>query len=99
MAALALPNQRAARRPQQLPKGAVELGRHSGHGGLGFAQGRDLDEHGSRVDARVIVREEVEGHRRDLGEQLVKGRRVGRGGDVVAVASPDRRLIIPRRGK
>src|SRR5947208_16328280 len=51
---------------QQITQGLVELRRHSRGGGLGFAQGRDLEKQRGGINARMVVREEVKRHRRDL---------------------------------
>ena len=42
VAALALPDERASRRTQQLPQSAVELRSHSGGGRFGFPERCDL---------------------------------------------------------
>jgi hypothetical protein len=44
VAALSLPDQRAARGAQQVTQRLVELWSHSGAGWLGFAQRGDLEE-------------------------------------------------------
>lgn len=66
VAALALPHRHATSGAQQITQGLVELRRHSRGGGLGFAQGRDLEKQRGGINARMVVREEVKRHRRDL---------------------------------
>jgi hypothetical protein len=56
VAAFALPDERAARRSQQVPDGAVELRSHSGGRGLRFAQRGELQIDRSGIDAGMIVR-------------------------------------------
>lgn len=90
------PRPRRGRTPPRL--GAVELRSHSGHGRLGFAQRRDLQIERGGIDVRVIVRQQVERHGRYLRQQAVERGRVGRGRDVIAMASPDRSFVIPRGG-
>jgi hypothetical protein len=77
---------------------AVELRRHSGRGRLGFAQRRDLDLKRRWIDFRVIVGKQVERHRGNFFQQLVKRRRVGRSRNVIAMPGPDGRLGIPACG-
>lgn len=95
MAALPVPDEIAARLGQQFTQGAIELRGHSGTERLGFTQRGDLQEQGGWIDTGVIVRQHVERHRRNLGEQFVQRRRVARGRDVVAVAGPDGGLVVP----
>jgi hypothetical protein len=43
----------------------------------------------------VVVRQEIECHRGNLVQQFIERRRVGGGGDIVAMPAPDRCLLIP----
>jgi len=60
MAAAALADQGAASGAQQVAQCTVELWRHSGCNGLGFAQRSNLQEQRARIDVRVIVRQQVD---------------------------------------
>jgi hypothetical protein len=51
---------------QQITQRPVKLRRHSDRDRLGFAQGGDLQEQGFRIDAGMIVRQEIERHRGNL---------------------------------
>lgn len=95
VAALALPDERAARFTQQIAQRPIELRRHSGCRRLGFAQSGDLQKQGCWIDAWVIVGQQVERHRRNLRQQFIERRRIGGGGDVVAMSAPDRGFIVP----
>src|SRR5947209_12487155 len=46
----------------------------------------------------MIVRQEIERHRRNISEELIKRRSVRGGRDVIAMTTPDRRLLIPGGG-
>jgi hypothetical protein len=46
----------------------------------------------------MIIRQEVERHCGNLLEQFVEGRRVGSSGNVVAMAGPDRSLLVRGSG-
>lgn len=60
--ALALPYHSTTRRSQKIPQRPVELRRHSSAQRLGFAQGGDLQKQISRVETRMIVRQQIERH-------------------------------------
>lgn len=68
----------------------VELRRHSCSHWFGFAQCRDLQEHGRWLYSRMVVRQEIESHGRNLGQKFIKCRLVCRRRDVVAVTAPIR---------
>ena len=51
-----------------------------------------------RIDGGVIVRQQIERHRGYLRQQFVERRRVGGGGNVIAVSAPHRRLVVPCGG-
>jgi len=54
-----------------------------------------LQERG-RIDARVIVRQKIERHRRDFRQQFVEHGRGGGGRNVVAMSAPDRGFLVPQ---
>ena len=66
MASLALADQNASHGAQQLPESAVELRSHLGGNELSFAQGGDLQINRCGIDARMVVRQEIERHRRNF---------------------------------
>ncbi len=98
VAALARADERAACGAQQVAQGPVELRRHSGRGRFGFAQRGDLQKQLARIDLGMIVGQQIERHGGNLRQQFVERRRVGRGGNVVAMPAPDRGLVVPCGG-
>lgn len=97
MAAFALANQVTSARGQQLAQLLVELRRHLRCRRFGFAQGGDLKEQRCRINARMIVRQQVERHGRNLRQQLVERWRIGCRRDIVTVTTPNRGLMVPSR--
>jgi hypothetical protein len=98
MAPPALPDQRAAGGARQFAQRAVELRGHLRRGHFRFTQRCDLQEQVARIDARMIVRQKVERHRGNLGQQFIERRRIGGGRDIVAMAAPHRGLVVPCGG-
>jgi hypothetical protein len=76
-----------------LSRGRTEEG--SGARRFGFTQRGDLQEKRIRIDAGMIVRQHVERHRGNLGEEFVQCRRIGGGRNVVAMAGPDGGFLVP----
>src|SRR5258708_26504135 len=58
-----------------------------------------LQEQRLRIDARMVVGQEVERHRRNFFQQPVQGRRIGCGGNGVPISPPDRSPFVPSRRK
>lgn len=58
----------------------------------------NLQEQRSRIDVRMIVRQQVERHRGNLPQQFVERRRVCRGENVIAMPAPHRGLVVPSGG-
>ena len=95
--ALALPDQRAAGRAQEIAQPNIELRGHSSGERLGFAQRGKLKKDRSRFDAGVIVRKEIEGHGGHLRQEAVERRGVRCGRYVVAIPAPDACFGVPDR--
>src|SRR5450432_4806109 len=98
MAALTLADESASCGAQQVSKSAIELGRHLHGCRLGFAQCGNLQVNRFRIDTRMIVREEIERHRRYFRQKLVDRRRICGGRYFVAMSGPNRGFVVPRGG-
>ena len=92
---LALSDQSAASRAQEVPQWTIKLRRHSSGVRFSLAQRGYLKKHRGGIEPGMIVRQQIKGHCRYLFQQLIKRRRIGGSGDVIAVASPNRSLAVP----
>ena len=79
-------------------RGLSSCGAISGDSRPGFARRGDLQTQRRWIDVGVIVRQQVERHRRYLRQQFVERRRITGRGDVVAMPPPDRVFIVPDGG-
>ncbi len=68
IAPLALASQSAFSGAQQLPERAIELRSHLGRDRFSVAQRSDLQVDRCRIDARMVVRQEIERHRGDFSQ-------------------------------
>jgi len=97
VAALAGTDKEAAGILEELPEFPVEGSRHlrrSGDRGS-FAEDDQLKMNGRWVDARVIVREQIQGLRGRLAQEFIQRRRLDRDRHLVGSARPDPRVGVP----
>lgn len=80
VASFALADKEATGRAQDFPQRPVERRSRSGCNRFCFPQRSDLQEHVARIDARMVVRQQIESNRRHFRQALIQAWRMAAAG-------------------